>query len=331
MKFRFVSIVESLFSRKAGGIIKDCLVYDIPMFLKTSKDKSFLFYKYNADDLVEISYNDNNLVLTNFTYTDMQAPYKVEKSLDRLTTLFDALNLKGKTFLFDLSLKLPVRYEDFIPNKKPFVAREHTAFILDGGNGHIIDNTTVFIYKHSSYLKIQNNCILGMYNLASEILSPKNGLTSDGVIFCSAISGLFSGISTSRLEEMNKEIEGKATSSFQYKVEAKIFSNKDLNADKLKTRLLLNSRFSEEADKNEFSGETVNLTRVIELGLDKFMKTLKNMNKKVNVNINADIDIISMHIVKGAAFVSIKKVNDRNVLEDLKQLLNSDNIVPVMN
>lgn len=319
----FVSYMTSLYQRKPGtGILEDVSIFEIPNYIK---NKVLFYYKFDIFDVVEITYNNESIFVSEFSHTRGGIINEIKQELDRLTSYFEAAGLTGRRFLYDTTLKLAVSYSDFIPNKTPFYHRDKLAIVTDKKEGYITDRDIVILFSSSHIVRHVNNAVISLYINTNNITQPKNNLTEIGCLSTAIISGLICGLPITDIEKLKLEttvsISNKITEKFPFGSEFVTNFIKEINLGKL-----MGSFYSRREERNEFSGTSVNITRLIDIGLNRFIISLDDPNKKIEVNIDFPVDM-TMYIHKGAAFVTLNKGIK---LEDVKGWLNSDEIYEIV-
>jgi hypothetical protein len=326
-----------------SGIMSNCMTFNIQD--RMPSNTRMYFYKFSYYDLVEISYDDDVICVFDFQHTIESSLDYIRENLEFLAGYFKSAGLHGKRFIFNTSLKMPVSYNDFIVMDK--IERidmgNQSVFILDKKNGYITDRAAVNIFSAHEYTKDIDKLILSMYNRLIGIKKPEVRSTDSGVITFS-IAGFLDGI---KLEGVLKQIDTVEPSN-KFKVSigtVNIDSSYVISIfDKLKTgkfKKILNKvdkiidadaiddggnlSFLEKAVK---SGNTVFLRDIIDVGLDKFSKSVKNPHKAIPVHLDCEWQTIkSMYIFDGVAFISPTTMMPMSYF---RELLSSDNIEYVM-
>lgn len=332
------SIIPNTRMTNPGGIMQCCMYYGVENVMKSNV--RMYFYKYNIDDLVEVEYRDDLITVYTFQNSTLNCERIIIDDLDFFGGYFASAGLHGKRFIFDVSNKMPVRYDDFkeFDSLFTFSDKKDHAFILDMKQGYITIKGDVSIFVGVAIRKEIDTSILSFVNNWINIIEPKykpNYKNTSAITILTLISGLLSGINILDIKEQIKNLELKD-----------VFLNRILNVDFIskhvedKMKHLTIDKFTEiikssnpvlegEIVEKEFNKNEAFLKDIIDIGLDKFMRTIKNPERVVKVIIDAEWqNIISMYIVRGAAFITPGATKD---IHYFYEILDSDNVNFVMN
>jgi hypothetical protein len=298
------------------------------------------FYRYDMYDLVEIELTKD--LMTIFIFPDCVDGIEkvILDEIDFFAGYFKTAGLEYKRFIFDVKNRMPVSYGDFYPVEtiEDYALDRDILFILDKKNGGYITNRReVTCYKPIENCREMDNCILSLENDLINITKPKyliNYKTTNTVAILALISGFLSGISKSDIKE--QLVSTDLSNKFLYPINKVEFSSnyvdskmKDLNVDTFTQILTSTVQQGVEIIEKEFEGGEASVSSIMDIGLDKFIKMIKDQNKVVKVIVDTQWqDIISMYILKGCAFITpgaIKRLNH------YRELFDSDNVQLVMN
>lgn len=324
--------IKNTIMNNPRGIMDSTLSYGLQNRIKSNT--RLYFYKYNVDDLIEINYRDDIICIIYFPHTNNKMEI-IHNDLEFYAGYFKSANLHEKRFLFDLSFKMPVSYEDFVEmDKIPNPNYENFAFVLDRKNGYIYEESAVNIFVASSISPSIDKCILSFFNNSIYVKEPVR-LSINGCQSSIMISGLLCGIESKNVYESASDvmISDKFTDTInRVKYNSDFVDNKlsKLKVDKFKRILKNESEIIEGqiVEKEKLKGE-VSLRDIIDTGLDKFMKSIKNPKDVLKVIIDTEYQTIrSAYIVKGIMFITPVTLLPINHFRDL---LNSDNIEYILN
>lgn len=327
---RITNLTESLYTKK-GGILSSCMIFDLGKDI--TKGMNFYFYKFNIMDVVEITLNEGAVKICDFIHSRHGISKNIVADIDFLEGYWKSAGLMGKTFLFDTSLKTPLRYSDFQLSDKPFRNnRMELGFITQYKEDGYITSGKVSIFEHIERNRTINNSIISIYNRRGQVLKP-NEVTNVGTFITCMLAGLQSGMNLSEFEDMAKDALASDLNSMRYKVDKDTMEVEPIlsKIDKLRFKAFSNliyTKESEEVTPPEFSGESINTSRLIQLGLDNFIKSIKQPTKSIKLNLDYPLAIDSAYIRLGCLFVVPKQNTD---VPTLKKLFRSDNINIVMN
>lgn len=329
MKFR----VEELKPYQSdGGILRFGMMYSIQTILN-QRPKEILTYKHGADDLIEVRYVEGEIVIFTFPYTKFGVDEIFKNNLSFWESYFDTGGLKNTRFLFDVTLKMPVRYSDFHKDISRLGSPSRIAYIVESKkDGYIteIQGVNILVCGISTYA-IDSSAYAMIVNLGN-FDKPSQQKTLEGCLATSVIAGLFNGVLYGNIERQLENIE--PDSKFLTPVKEVILDK--MPSERVTNGLTVKSLFYVEAkgsaisyqDDGEYALETVNISRLIAMGLDKFIKTIKDPHKKIQVNHDVNFGIKLMYILDGAAFVILQPRDTK--LSAVKELLTSDNIFEIL-
>lgn len=298
------------------------------------------FYKYNIYDLIEIEYMNGCVRVYDFPHTNNRAEL-IEKNLEFYMGYFDSAGLSNKRFLFDITTKLPVNYEDFVEmDKIPNIHNKDFAFTLDKKSGYVCEKSAVFAFVASDRTDVIDKCVLSFMNDSIGVIDNKN-FDLSGCCASMIISGLLSGLKFSDIQDQNEIID--AETKYIGAIRDVDISSKYVNDIRSKLKIDKFRRILEKSKPDDIiQGEVVSqqllkgevsLREIIDQGLDKFMKTVEKQvksNKDVlKVHIDTEYQTIrSAYIVKGAMLITPIPLLPISYFKDL---LNSDNVEYVIN
>ncbi len=319
-----------------NGILYSTMYYNLPAIMWSNR--RMYIYKYDVLDLIELEYNEKEDLLT--VYDFLHSPdntrgiFNIGNIDTYYTGYFHSAGLGNKRFLFDVTTKLPVSYNDFQYTEHPKLITPYTALVLDKKDGgYITDNAAVIVYAATSAAKELNNGILATLNEAVNIIKPVKGVDPFGSAVMTVVASMYSDIDIEELFNNMKGISLEDRLKNTYGIVS--FMDKTINED---IRKLSPRKFNEAIRKiipendfanRDFSGDEIYLSDILAWGLDGFIKTIKNPSKMVKIILDAEQQTIrSMYILKGAAFISPATIKDTHYF---MELFDSDNVVLVMN
>jgi hypothetical protein len=321
-----------------GGIMQCCMYYGVETVMKSNV--RMYFYKFDIDDLIEVEYKNNLITIYIFQNSTLNAEKIIIDDLEYFAGYFKSAGLEGMRFLFDISNKMPVSYNDFkeYDNLIRISNRKDHAFILDKRDGYITNIGDVFVYVGVLNRKEVDTSILCFVNDWINIIKPKYKIdykNTEAITALTLISGFLSGINVVDIKAQIGDLVLK--DMFLNRILNVDFTSDNVN-DKMKN--FKTDRFVEivrsnnpvldaEIVEKEFNEKEVSLKDIVDMGLDRFMKTIKNPSQAIKVIVDTEWQsIISMYIVKGAAFITPGSVRD---IHYFYELLDSDNVNFVMN
>ncbi len=330
------SIIPNTRMTNPGGIMEQCMYFNIETLVRGNW--RLYFYKYNIYDLIEVEFKSGLVTIYTFPNSISGAERVIIDELDFYAGYFSSAGLEGKRFVFDCKNKMPVRYDDFQAVDHLNIDNREHAFILDMKDGYITTPKDIHVFLGIENAKDIDNCILSFINSWINIIKPKyqiNRKNTNGVVMLTLLSGMLSGI---KVFDFKEQLNG-------YNLEDKFFNrvtgvdfnsvNVDKNSVSLKTSKFMeivgscNPVIDAEIVEKEFSSERILLSYLIDIGLDRFIRSIKDPNKLVKVDIDEQQQTIkSMFIVKGAAFITPGAIK---TLNHFRELLDSDNVQFVMN
>lgn len=296
---------KTSFISNDGGLIKYCMTFSLSNIIN-KPNKLIYVYKYNLRDLIEINYQNEMVITKNFDGFRPDLGKIIEESWAFFEGYFNSADLKNKRFIFDTTLKLPIRYSDFALADKNSLSSKETLFVTDNKRqGYVLDDINIFISIENT--RQIDNCILAIFSELRNISKPINGVTSLGLQVSSIVAGLLAGVKSDELEKNINSVD--CGPKFQ-------FALNEINLDStyvremcsyIKTDKLYNKLFSVAHERNdsEFSGESVNVSRLATMGLNNFIKSIKDPKKKIRVNMDVNFGVKYMYILDGAAFVDL--------------------------
>lgn len=313
------------------GILNPCMSFSLQNVI--TSNVRMLFYRFDVYDLIEIEYMNDSITVYDFPFTDDRANY-IRDNLDFLAGYFKSAGLESKRFLYNLVLKMPVSYIDFVPvNRLPHGHNADFAFILDEKKGYATEIKSVNLFTTMLNTMHIDKCLLSFFSQFIGIKKPKGNINSDAAITMSILSGLLYGVNKTEIEEQIDAVD--LMSKFHHSITGVHFNSeyventlKKFKTAKLK-EIITNPISTITKEDKFYDGVELYLTEIISEGLDNIIKKIKNENKVVRVEIDFDHqNIISMYILKGCGFVTPGTMKHLNYF---RELFSSDNVELVLN
>lgn len=315
------------------GIMDSCLSLGLQQ--RVISNVKLYFYTYNIYDLVEIEYKNDIVCMYDFRHTEDRAS-DIRDKLEFYAGYFKSAGLENKRFLFDISLKMPVNYEDFSEMATvPYIHKKDFAFVLDKKSGYICETGAVQVFISSERTDEVDKCVLATMNQLVNVKGPKK-FNLSGCMNTMLICGLLSGLDYKKLEEQTDLVDEE--DKFINTINKLTFNSANiidklfrLKTDKVK-RILEKSQpdivQGEVVEKEVVNGE-VNLSDIVGVGLDKFIKVLDTTKDVIRVCIDCEHQTIrSAYIIKGV--ICITPVTFMPI-SYFKELLDTDNIEYIIN
>lgn len=315
------------------GIMDSCLSMGLQN--RVISNVKLYFYIYSVHDLVEIEYKNDIVCVYDFVHTENRASV-IRDKLEFYAGYFKSAGLENKRFLFDISLKMPVNYEDFAEMATiPYIQKKEFAFILDKKSGYICESDVVQVFVSTEKTDEVDKCVLATMNQLINVKNPKR-FNLPGCMSSMLVCGLLSGLNSKKIEEQIDLID--EDSKFVNTIKQLNFNSANINnslsklkVDKLK-RILEKSQpdiINGDIIKKEISNGEVNLTDIIIVGLDKFIKVLDTTKDVIRVCIDCEHQTIrSAYIIRGTIFITPVTFMSINYF---KELLDTDNVEYIIN
>lgn len=319
------------------GVLEYVMFFGLQQHFK-SNVKSYI-YKYDVNNLIEICYNkaEDVLHVFEFAHSPTGSSQIIEMNVDFYMNYFKSVGLlEGKRFLFDVNLKLPVNYNDFIYNDQyNLSSNRSTAFILDAGNGYITGARKVLLFIATELAMAVDSCVFAFMVNSMNFKRPAYR-SKEGIMFLCFLSGLLMQVDDDKLEEQLEKVNIvdkliKSSNDMEYYSEYVNNARKYFNVDRLKgvAKNVVDDDFpfKELVEKEVQDSNRAYLSNIIDMGLDKFIRTSGTTGIIKVVIDTAWQEFKGMYISNGAAFIT--PGNSVNI-NHYKDLLNSDNVVFVM-
>lgn len=346
MQFRskFLFETRSIHSHLAYKILKSTMAYQLDE--KVDSITPIYFYAGNPRFLVEIENNETYCLVKFLVSTTKDIEDEIMKNMNQeeeaILSLFEEMGLSNETFLFDAKNLASVSFEDFEMNTEKKV-QDNDIFCVEKGVGIITSLDVIHVFRTTLKTQAMDLSIFSLYNRLPFIQNPKNALTFSGCFLSTIISGLFSGIKFDKIQEdvgtelNNSDVLNSYIASKLGGVQvnnshiSRMISSLKIN----KFREALNIKDKKESViEGEVilkEGETAFLSRIIDMGLNKFISKLPTNNGKAT-EVKIDIPNIGARkiwISEGAAFVIPDNKNPESEYNDLGywiSLLGSDDV-----
>lgn len=328
------------------GVMNSILSFGLHARVKSNT--RLYFYKYDLYDLVEIKFDKELLCVYDFGHIGDRAVI-IKDNLDFYVGYFKSAGLEEKRFLFNLSLRSPVNYSDFIPMSSiPYPNYNEFLFVMDKKEGYVFgeDATNLFVATERCFNV--DKCVISTVNNLINIKKPKS-FELPGCMSTSIISGLFSGGDIHGIEEHIEIVDESA--KFVDTIEQIKFNDEYISSKLFKLKINKFKRILEKSKSNVVEGTIipsidkllgeeivtkkeiingeVSLRDIIDQGLDRFIKSIKNPKDVIKVCIDTEYQTIrSAYIVKGVMFITPTTILP---IIHFRELLDSDNVEYILN
>jgi hypothetical protein len=318
------------------GIMESTMSFQIQHTLQSNV--RMYFYKFDFYDLVEVTYENEHIVVYDFPHSGDNAKV-IEEDLERFAGYFSSAGLKGKRFLFDCSTKMPVSYSDFEPKRKipkiPFDAEMEFAFILDKKNENYITTAKdVKVYVAHEISRTVDKLVLSLFNESINISKPQKSIEKKAAFFSFFLAGMLNGI---RKDDIEVGIDGVDLNNKLYHSLSRVEFSSD-NVEKKAKGLKVDKfmRISEKVVDSQMEfppvidiikefRDYVSLQEIVEQGLDYYIKkNIKDPGKSHSVIIDFDWQAVkSAYIRDGTLFITPTTMRP---ISYFAELVNSDNV-----
>lgn len=324
-----IRIHTSVFSND-GGAVKSAMTFSLGDI--TRGTKKIYTYCHNIYEIVEIIFTGDTISIIEFVDTVTGAGRVVEEKKDFFAKYFTSAGLVGKRFLFDVGLKLPIRYTDF-SEANNISSAKHTMFVTNNRiDGYVTDENNAWYFVCSDTIIAVDNCILSLFSEFRNIAQTKGNKQLFGTMLASIVAGLSKNIS---IEDVARHMQGvDLQSKFLYNLHGlnnigEHVTNSQVGLVCTHLNTLIGKTKGDETQEAIFVGEQISLVRLVEIGLNKFLKSIYDPNKKITVSVSlSQINVKSMFIWKGAAFVSLLQGEK---IDNIRELLSSEEVYEVTN
>jgi hypothetical protein len=334
------SVIQHTYYNNKNGVMDYTMSFGLKD--KIVSNTRLYFYRYNLYDVVEIEYKDDTI----FIYSclkDRDMNFILD-NLEFYAGYFKSAGLIDKRFLFDISLKLPVSYLDFVEmSYLPNAVDDAFLFVLDRKGEYVTGKNNAFLFM-STTTRTNNidKCIFSLFNDSINIADPRV-LELAGTMGSTVISGLLSGLG---INGIKTEIE-ECDADYKFVRNLVGFEISSSNLVKIKSKLKL-TKFDaiikglkklDSAVNNAIDGDIVppekaqaNLRDLLETGVDRFIKMFDNQN--ISWKIIIDVPMMQNMIRSAYIWKGILYINPLSINADVKyfrEFLDSDNVELVMN
>lgn len=327
-----VALIKKSWNSETTGVLNSVMSYGIQT--KIQSNKKLYFYRFDASDLVEMYFRNDNLTITHYSDTKTEMAYKIkenEELKNRIVSYIKAANLENCRFLFDVDLGMAVNYNDFVEgNFIPGIDKENIAFITEKKEGYVVGIESVYLYSTSLYSPNIDRAILCLLNNSIGINKPKDFRLA-GCEASIILSGLFSGVHLdSIVSDIDKIDSSKFTNSIsklEFNPNFLLTKLEGLSIDKVK-RIILSSKKEIEPFSDEDTNVFVPLSFIIQIGLDSYLKGI-SQNRIVKIDIDYEPQSIrAAYIENGMLHICPTHLRDISYYKDLVQ---SDNVCFIFN
>lgn len=324
-----------------SGIMDSTLTFGLQHRIKSNT--RLYFYKYDIYDLVEVKFENEIICVYDFKHTEDKAVV-IKDDLEFYDRYFKSAGLYNKRFLFDVTTKMPVSYDDFEEMETiPSPENKDFAFVLDRKTGYIAEKGAVSIFIATERTDTIDKCVLAYMNNSIQTLNPKH-FELAGCMSSVVISGLLSELNFESIKKQYYSVDD--NNKFIGSLNELNFNSEFVNSLKAKLKLNKFKRILEKSKPDNITqgeviklnininGEKVNLDgevslrEIVDKGLDRFINK-KNPKDVLKVCIDTEYQTIrSAYIVRGVMFITPTMLMPLNYF---RELLNSDNVEYILN
>jgi hypothetical protein len=340
-KSKLVFESKSVYAEKAYKILESIMVFDL--HVEVNPINLIHFYSGDPRYIVEIEDFRSYCLVKFLICTPLEVEYDIKKSMlaneEAFFNLIDELGLVGDTFLFDGKNMAPISFEDFEMDTEREV-HNNEIFITNKSVGLIKTTDSVFVLGTASKVEAFDLSVFSLYNRLPYLQTPKKSPTFVGCLLSATVSGLLSSVKIEEIEDViNTELNHVELTQY---VDAKlgklvahnIFMDRmigSLKLNKLKEIINEPKDFTVDAEIVMKDGEIAFISRIMEMGLNRFLTKLPNNDKVTEVEIDVpNIGAKRMFLRRGAAFIVPENHETYKDLGYWISLLNSDNVCFVM-
>jgi hypothetical protein len=319
-----ISTITNTFYNNPKGVIVSKLPYDLYELKGNLK-----FYKFDIFDVVEIDYTSDFILIIEFSHNKGRASFIIDDPTTYVA-YFEAAGLKGKKFLFDTSNRIPISTVDFEEYEKvPNIENANYLLLANSYNKdtYITGEKSIIVFTTTMITESIDKCLLSLANNSKLIYQPKR-FELYGCAVSAIVSGLLGGVNFEEIKQHSEVVD--PTYKFVTNVSKMQFglSKPSIKVDKLKKIIgNANSEVTSKKDldlKNNVSKGSIQLSTLVESGLDKFLKFIDNQNLVINVNIDTMTNVIRRaYISQGVMFIDPYSLVN---LSYIREVLDSDNI-----
>lgn len=314
-----------------NGVMKAIHYFDLCNIM--DKNNRIYFYRGDYKNIVEVYFSDDFVDVYYFDHTPKDYRNVIKDNLDLYVPYFTSGGLSGKRFLFDVVMKLPISYTDFVENDYPDLKERHTLILFDKKEGvYITDRDSVKVFTSIQDTFSLDNSLLALANKLIHMIVPRGRETEDGTISMTIIAGLLSNVD---IEELEFDVSGNAHSRIYPNISAipisSIYFDEETTGIKKLNKLKEILPIIKHAPEIKIvkDNNNPNLSEIVKVGLDQFIKTIKNHDRSTIVNIDMFHDKVkAMYIFKGAAFITPGTERSQDYF---MEMLSSENIALVSN
>lgn len=327
-----VALIKKSWNSETTGVLNSVMSYGVQT--KVQSNRKLYFYRFDASDLVEMYFRNDNLTITHYSDTKTEMAHKIkenEELKNRIVAYIKAANLENCRFLFDVDLGMAVNYNDFVEKDfVPGVDKENIAFILDKKEGYVTGIESVYLYSTSLYSPNIDRAILCLLNNSIGVNKPKDFRLA-GCEASIITSGLLSGI---RLDSIISDIDRIDSSKFTNSINKLDYNSENLNSilgklkiDKVK-RIMLSSKKEIEPFSDEDTNVFVPLSFIMQIGLDQYLKGVSD-GRIIKIDVDAEPQTIrAAYIENGMLYICPTTLRDISYYKDL---VDSDNVSFIFN